>query len=76
MKTLKLTIDNRGNYFVSHGGEAYRDQVFTYIDREDSPRPVTFQLELLRAVGFSRVEMLHKNSRFAAFGAVKDRAGN
>ncbi len=60
-----------GDYLVSLSGSAYRDQVFEYIDREDSPRPVTYQLELLREVGFTQVELLHKNSCFAAFGAVK-----
>lgn len=60
-----------GEYLCSMGGEAYRDKIFDYIDKEDSPRPVTFQLDLLRTVGFSSVELLHKNSCFAAFGAIK-----
>ncbi len=60
-----------GDYLTSLGGEEYRDQVFAYIDKEDSPRPVTYQLELLRKVGFDHVELLHKNSCFAAFGAIK-----
>jgi hypothetical protein len=30
-----------------------------------------FQLELLRTVGFDGVEVLHKTSCFAAFGAIK-----
>ncbi len=60
-----------GRYLSSIGGESYRDKVFDYIDKEDSPRPVTYQLELLRKSGFSQVELLHKNSCFAAFGAVK-----
>jgi tRNA (cmo5U34)-methyltransferase len=60
-----------GDYLRDQGGEAYRDKVFDYIDKEDSPRPVTYQLDLLRQVGFPRVELLHKNSCFAAFGAVK-----
>ena len=60
-----------GDYLCSIGGEGYRDKVFDYIDKEDSPRPVTFQLDLLRKVGFSSVELLHKNSCFAAFGAIK-----
>ena len=59
------------DYLCSVGGESYRDAVFDYIDKEDSPRPVTFQLDLLRQVGFSHVELLHKNSCFAAFGAIK-----
>ena len=60
-----------GEYLCSVGGEAYKEKVFAYIDREDSPRPVTYQLDLLRQVGFERVELLHKHSCFAAFGAIK-----
>jgi tRNA (cmo5U34)-methyltransferase len=60
-----------GDYLETLSGAAYRDKVFAYIDREDSPRPVTHQLDLLRRVGFAHVELLHKNSCFAAFGAIK-----
>jgi tRNA (cmo5U34)-methyltransferase len=60
-----------GDYLYSLGGEDYRAKVFDYIDKEDSPRSVTYQLDLLRKVGFSYVELLHKNSCFAAFGAIK-----
>ena len=60
-----------GEYLCSVDGEDYRDKVFEYIDKEDSPRPVTYQLNLLKKVGFHRIELLHKNSCFAAFGAVK-----
>ncbi len=60
-----------GDYLEQLGGDDYRDKVFAYIDKEDSPRPVTYQLDLLCRVGFSQVELLHKNSCFAAFGAIK-----
>lgn len=60
-----------GKYLTGLSGEEYRDKVFAYIEKEDSPRSVTYQLELLRKVGFSKVELLHKNSCFAAFGAIK-----
>jgi len=60
-----------GEYLISLGGEAYRDKVFAYIAAEDSPRSVLFQIDLLREVGFDHAEILHKNSCFAAFGAVK-----
>lgn len=60
-----------GDYLESHGGEEYRKKVFAYIEKEDSPRSVTFQLDLLREVGFSSVDILHKNSCFAAFGGMK-----
>jgi tRNA (cmo5U34)-methyltransferase len=60
-----------GDYLSSLGGRQLKDRVFEYIDLEDSPRPLTFQLDLLREVGFARTEVLHKNACFAAFGAVK-----
>jgi tRNA (cmo5U34)-methyltransferase len=60
-----------GDYLVGIGGEEYRDLVLEYIEKEDSPRAVMYQLELLREVGFTQVELLHKNSCFAAFGAIK-----
>jgi tRNA (cmo5U34)-methyltransferase len=60
-----------GEYLVSFKGEKYRDDVFAYIEKEDTPRSLTYQLELLRRVGFRRVEVLHKNSCFATFGGVR-----
>ncbi len=62
-----------GEYLTQVEDEAYRDQVFGYIEEEDTPRSLSFQLDLLREVGFSQVDVLHKNSCFAAFGAVKKR---
>jgi tRNA (cmo5U34)-methyltransferase len=53
------------------GGEAYRDAVFAYVEQEDTPRPLMDQIDALRRAGFGQVEILHKNSCFAAFGAVK-----
>ncbi len=55
-------------YLGELGGEAYRDHVLTYVAEEDSPRPLLFQLDLMRRVGFVDVEVLHKNACFAAFG--------
>ena len=52
-------------------GDEYRDQVFAYIDAEDTPRPLYWQLDLLASTGFRDVDVLHKNSCFATFGAVK-----
>ena len=45
--------------------------VFAYVEKEDTPRPLVYQLDLLRRVGFAQVEVLHKHVYFAAFGAVK-----
>jgi tRNA (cmo5U34)-methyltransferase len=60
-----------GEYLTQLKDEAYRDLVFGYIGKEDTHRSFMFQLDLLRKVGFSQVEVLHKNACFAAFGAVK-----
>jgi tRNA (cmo5U34)-methyltransferase len=66
-----LMHDEYGRYLTEFKDEAYRDHVFAYVAQEDTPRPLVEQLDLLRAVGFSQVDVLHKNVCFAAFGAVK-----
>lgn len=63
-----------GEYLTNLRDEGYRDQVFAYIDGEDTPRSLIYQLDVLRAVGFSEVEVLHKNGCFAAFGGIKGRS--
>lgn len=60
-----------GDYLAALGGTDYQQKVFDYVGREDTPRPLMFQLELLKKVGFGTVEVLHKNSVFAAFGGRK-----
>ena len=60
-----------GEYLTRFRDERYRDHVFGYIEQEDTPRPLLFQIDLLRSVGFKQIEILHKNSSFAAFGAIK-----
>ncbi|MSU64095.1 MAG: class I SAM-dependent methyltransferase [Pedosphaera sp.] len=60
-----------GRYLTGVKDEAYRNLVFSYIEQEDTPKPLTFQLDLLRSVGFREIEVLHKNVSFAAFGARK-----
>jgi tRNA (cmo5U34)-methyltransferase len=60
-----------GEYLTALRGPEYRDHVFAYVEAEDTPRPVYWQLDLLVRTGFREVEILHKNSCFAAFGAIK-----
>ncbi len=52
-------------------GEKYRDSVFAYIEAEDTPRPLLWQIKVLSEVGFADIEILHKNGPFAAFGGRK-----
>ena len=67
----KLFEDKYGAYLETLGGPEYRQKVFDYIAYEDTPRSLNYQLDLLKKVGFRATEILHKNSCFAAFGAIK-----
>ncbi|MDR1145437.1 MAG: class I SAM-dependent methyltransferase [Verrucomicrobiales bacterium] len=69
----ELVWQRYAGYLEGRGGAEYCRKVLDYIAREDSPRSVTYQLELMSRVGFGRVEILHKNMCFAAFGGVKAR---
>ena len=60
-----------GDYLVTLGGETYREKVFAYIDKEDSPRSLPYQLDLLKTTGFSRCDVLHRNSVFACYVGLK-----
>ena len=60
-----------GDYLQSIGGAEYRDKVFAYIEKEDSPRSLPFQLKLLKTVGFARYDVLHRNSVFACYVGEK-----
>ena len=60
-----------GDYLAALQGPAYRDHVFAYVEAEDTPRPLVWQLDLLARTGFRSLEVLHKNSCFAAFGGIK-----
>jgi tRNA (cmo5U34)-methyltransferase len=67
----KLFHDNYSSYLDQLGGAEYRQKVLDYVDHEDTPRSLNFQLSLLDKVGFKNLEVLHKNSCFAAFGGMK-----
>jgi tRNA (cmo5U34)-methyltransferase len=59
-----------GAYLAGLKGNEYRDKVLAYVEYEDSPRSVAFQLHQLRAAGF-QTDVIHKNGCFAAIGAYK-----
>jgi tRNA (cmo5U34)-methyltransferase len=67
----ELLWQRYGEHLTRLKNAAYRDHVFAYIEKEDTPRPLLFQLDMLRQVGFVQVDVLHKNVCFAAFGALK-----
>ncbi|MFT3681337.1 MAG: class I SAM-dependent methyltransferase [Ferruginibacter sp.] len=65
------TWERYGDYLESINGKEYRQKVLEYVAKEDSPRSMNYQLDLMKQVGFSKVEILHKNMCFGAFGGIK-----
>ncbi|MBX3443338.1 MAG: class I SAM-dependent methyltransferase [Planctomyces sp.] len=66
-----LMRERYGAYLTDLKDAAYRDHVFAYIEKEDTPRPLVEQLDRLRRAGFQQVDVLHKHGCFAAFGGVR-----
>lgn len=67
----QLMWNRYADYLIGIGGEAYQKGVFDYIDKEDTPRSIGYQLDLMKEIGFSFTEILHKNSCFGVFGGIK-----
>ncbi|MGF7077975.1 class I SAM-dependent methyltransferase [Mucilaginibacter sp. UYCu711] len=67
----RLFQQRYSDYLDTLGGPEYRQKVLDYVAHEDTPRSVNYQMALLKKVGFTDVEILHKNSYFAAFGGIK-----
>jgi tRNA (cmo5U34)-methyltransferase len=65
------TWERYGDYLETVGGKEYRKKVLDYVEKEDSPRSMNYQLDLMKQVGFRKVEILHKNMCFGAFGGIK-----
>lgn len=65
------TWERYGDYLEALGGKVYRTKVLDYVAKEDTPRSMNYQLDLMKKVGFSSVEILHKNMCFGAFGGIK-----
>lgn len=60
-----------GDYLIESVGVKAKEKCFKEIELEDTPKPLTYQIELLRSVGFKNIDIVHKNSCFATFGAIK-----
>jgi tRNA (cmo5U34)-methyltransferase len=67
----EYTWERYGAYLESIDGKNYRKKVLDYVEKEDSPRSMTYQLELMKKIGFTKTEILHKNMCFGAFGGIK-----
>lgn len=67
----EYTWERYGDYLEGVNGKTYRQKVMDYIEKEDSPRSLTYQMELMKKTGFRSTDVLHKNMCFAAFGGIK-----
>ena len=50
------------------------EEIEMYMERyksEDTPRTLSYQLDMMKQVGFSKTIVLHKHFNFATFGAIK-----
>lgn len=66
-----IQSERYADYLRGVGGDDYAKAIFEYVEQEDSPRPLTYQLDLMRHSGFAGIDVLHKNATFAAFGGVR-----
>ncbi|MEM8782296.1 MAG: class I SAM-dependent methyltransferase [Planctomycetota bacterium] len=69
-----MMADRWGDYLENLEDRAYREWVLAHVEKEDTPRPLLWQLDRLRAAGFTKLDVLHTHSRFGAFGGVKPEA--
>lgn len=67
----EYTWERYGDYLESINGKEFRKKVFDYVVKEDTPRSMTYQLDLMKKSGFKTTEILHKNMCFGAFGGIK-----
>ncbi len=67
----RMFTSKYAEYLDQFGGPEFHEKVFAYIEKEDSQRSLTYQMELLKKTGFKNIEILHKNVCFAAFGGIK-----
>lgn len=60
-----------GDYLTVLGGTGVPRQGAGLRGAGGFSRPLNYQLDLMREVGFREVEILHKNVCFAAYGGVR-----
>jgi tRNA (cmo5U34)-methyltransferase len=64
-------FETYSEYLNNVGGESFCIDILDKIEREDTPKSLEYQLDLMKKVRFKTVEILHKNMCFAVFGAIK-----
>jgi tRNA (cmo5U34)-methyltransferase len=67
----KIQLNRYKKYLIELKNEKYQKSVFDYIEKEDTPEPVSFIMQAMYKVGFSKVDIIHKNCMFAAITGIK-----
>jgi len=67
----EIMWENYGEYLSDLKDDKFKNYVFDYIAKEDTPQSLTYQMNMMQKVGFENIDVLHKKSCFASFGGVK-----
>jgi tRNA (cmo5U34)-methyltransferase len=67
----ELMWNRFGQHLETLGGAAHRQKVIDYVHKEDSPRSLPFQFELLRRTGFAQYDVLHRNGLNVCYFGTK-----
>lgn len=73
-ETVEITsimMDGWIGEMKKHHNQEEIDMYLNRYETEDTPRTLSYQLDLMRRVGFGKTIVLHKHFNFAAFGAIK-----
>jgi len=73
-ETDELTEMMLGGWLSELKKQISDEEIAMYRERyesEDTPRTLSYQLELMNKIGFSKTIVLHKHFNFAAFGGIK-----
>ncbi|MCP4178469.1 MAG: class I SAM-dependent methyltransferase [bacterium] len=66
-----IQLNRYKKYLTKLNSEEYQKSVFAYIEKEDTPESVTFITQTMHEIGFSKVDIIHKNCMFAAITGIK-----
>jgi len=73
-ETDEITNMMLGGWLSELKKQIGEEEIEMYMNRyesEDTPRTLSYQLDLMKKVGFSKTIVLHKHFNFAAFGGIK-----
>lgn len=59
------------DYLIQSGGEDYQKEIFGLIEAQDTPESTAFLFRTLDRIGFSELDIVHKNALFCAMYAKK-----